>query len=521
MSASFPASDDENLSVERSSVSRVISLRQFLNEAVFVGSTDIQVRRCANRADQCRPGDVFVPVHNAAGDEAEKAEEAIRRGAVAIVTERVLPVSVPQCLVEDTRIVYSRLRHALIGNPSQRMLTVAVVGTHGKTTTSLFMAAMLKRMAGAVAYYTSLGSSDSTTCDRTTVRAPGTNKLAHWLGQADSQGAPAAIVEVTPAMLYNHVTAGIEFDLVVLTSLRPGQLSGSPTSQQVVHLVKNCLKSLKSHGVVLANNDDAHVASFCETLDCPVAAYGLDSGKQVRGKRLDRAGGQQQILAIAGNLMMPLTLKIPGDHVARAALAALTASWVMDLSIPEAIAAIESLETIPGRMQRLHLAVDVPLFIDQAQTPDRLAVALHALRCHHFGPATVVMDIGNHLPNQWRQRLGEVLSRQAHQVILTASDLSPGAAQSLAMDVLGGCSSPGRVQVIPDRQAAIQWAVRNTQQGCILLAGCGVNNWINRDGQEISDEMVAKQAVSQCNQVPNMPKLSIFPPSSASEFFSH
>jgi UDP-N-acetylmuramoyl-L-alanyl-D-glutamate--2,6-diaminopimelate ligase len=463
---------------------------------------------------------VFVPAHNAAGDDAEKAEEAIRRGAVAIVSERMLPVSVPQCLVEDTRVVYSRLRHALIGNPSQRMLTVAVVGTHGKTTTSLFLAAMLKRMAGAVAYYTSLGSSDSVTCDRSTVRAPGTNKLAHWLKQADSQGAPSAVIEVTPAMLYNHVTAGIEFDLVVLTSLRPGQFAGSPTSQQLANLTQNCLKNLKPHGVVLANNDDAHVASFCETLDSPVAAYGLDAGKQVRGKRLDRAGGQQQVLAIAGNLMMPLTLKIPGDHVARASLAALTASWVMDLSIPEAIAAIESLETIPGRMQRIVSAVDVPLFIDQAQTPDRLAVALHALRCHHFGPATVVMDIGNHLPGPWRQRLGEVLSRHSHQVILTASDICPEAAQSLAMDVLGGCNSPGRVQVIPDRQAAIRWAVRHTQQGCILLAGCGVNNWVNRDGEEISDESVAKQAISQCNQVPSLPKLSIFPPSSASEFFS-
>jgi UDP-N-acetylmuramoyl-L-alanyl-D-glutamate--2,6-diaminopimelate ligase len=518
MSTSLPNRSNSEQPTPRSS--RIVSLREFLAEAVFVGAKDIEVHRCCNRAERCQPGDVFIPDNSASGDQADRVDEAIQRGAVAVITERLLPVSIPQCLVDDTRVVYAKLCHALAGNASQRMLTVGIVGSHGKTTSSLFIASMLKRLAGGVAYYTSLGSSDSKQCDRTTTQPPGAAKLARWLERADKAGAPAAIVELTPAMLHNHAIAGMQFDLIVVTSLRPGQFRGSPTNQQLETLVNESLSQLKSHGVLLVNADDANAASFADKTDVPTVLYGLDAGQHIRGKRLSRDGGQQQILAVAGNTMMPITLKMPGDHVARGALAALAVAWITELPVPQAIVAIEALETIPGRMQRIHQAVDVPLFIDNGQTPDRVAVAMHALRAHNMGECTVVMDLGNELDGSWRQRLGEVLEKSAQRIVLSSSDLSPEAAQRLAMDVLGGCQSPGRVQVIPDREAAIAWAVRHTERGCILLSGCGANTWTSRQGQDTNDEIVAKRAITQRNSITAVNQLSIYPPSSSSEFFS-
>jgi UDP-N-acetylmuramoyl-L-alanyl-D-glutamate--2,6-diaminopimelate ligase len=501
--------------------SRVINLREFLAEAVFVGDKEILVRRCCNQADRCQRGDVFVPDHNASVDQADRIEEAVRRGAVAVITERLLPVTIPQCLVEDSRAVYAQLCQALAGEPSQRMLTVGVVGSHGKTTTALFIASMLKRMAGGVAYYTSLGSSDSTECDRTTTQPPAAAKLARWMERSDKAGSPAVIIELTPAMLHQQTISGIEFDLIVVTSMRSGQFRGSPNSEQIESLVKGCLQQLKPHGVLVVNADDANAASFADKVSNPTILYGLDAGQHIRGKRLSRDGGQQQVLSIAGNTMMPLTLKMPGDHIARAALAALAVGWITELPVPQVIAGIESLECVPGRMQRLQQAVEVPVFIDHGQTPDRAAVALHALRVHHFGPCTVVMDLSNQLDSVWRQRLGEVLEKGAHRVVLSSSDLSPEATQRLAMDVLGGCKSPGRIEVIPDREAAIAWAIRHTQDGCVLLSGCGASTWTTRSACDTSDEIVAKRYIAEKNSDVSIKSLTIFPPNSSTEFFSH
>lgn len=499
-----------------------LSLRGFLKEAVFVAAEDIMVRGCANRAELCQPGDVFIPQHSATGDEHDKVDEAIRRGAVGIVAERLLPVSIPQCLVEDTAQVYGQICQALAGNPTRRMLTIGVLGTHGKTTTSLFVAAMLKRLGGAVAYYTSLGASDSTSCDRTAVRAPAARKLAKWLEQSDQAGAPAAIMELTPAMIRNQAIAGVEFDLLIVTGMRPSQLGSGLNGRALGEMVGRVAQGMKGHGVILYNADDASAAQWAEASDFACVSYGIDAARDVRAKRLSRHGREQQLLVSAGNLLMPLTLKIPGDHVARAAMAAIATSWLLDFSVPEAIAGVESLESIPGRMQWLSQAVEVPVVIDQGELPDRVAVGLHAMRQHHFGPTTVVMDLSTRLDARWRQRLGEVLDRGAERIVLSASGLSAEAAQSVAMDLLGGVRRPGRVQVIPDRVAAIRWAVETTSTGCILLAGCGANPYLSRDGAAVCDEAVARAAVSDKNfSALSTPVLSIFPPSAPTAFFSH
>lgn len=508
-----------SFSSDGSSKTQTLSLRNLLAESVFIGAEDIPVHRCVNLASKCQPGDVFIPRHNAAGDEHDKADEAIRRGAVAIVAERLLPVSVPQCLVEDTQRAYGQVCQALAGNPSQRMLTIGIVGSYGKTTTSLFVAAMLKKLGGAVAYYTSLGASDSTACDRTATRPPAARKLAKWMEQADQAGSPAAIIEMTPAMLHQQAIAGVEFDLVIVTGMRGGQFRGSPSVREFGQLLDRLDTNLKSHGMVLFNADDAQTAAWAEQTELTCVSYGLDAAEHVRAKRLSRSGGEQQLLAMTGNMLMPLTLKMPGDHIARAALAAVATSWMFDFSVPEAIAGIESLESIPGRMQRVTTSVDVPVFIDAGDTPDRVAVAAHALRQHHIGPATVVFDLSSQLDPKWRQRLGEVLDKSTRRVVLSASDLSKEAAQSLAMDVLGGFDSPGRVQVIPDREAAIRWAVDHTEHGSILLAGCGADSWISRDGETLTDESVAKAALTMRNVAAPMPSLAIFPPSGPNSYF--
>lgn len=508
-----------SFSGENSSSNQAINLRGFLKEAVFVGAEDIEVRRCVNRADKCQPGDVFIPQHTAACDEHDNAEEAVRRGASAIVSERILPVTVPQCLVENTQQVYSQVCQAIAGDPSQRMLTIGVVGTYGKTTTALYVAAMLKKIGGAVAYYTSLGASDSTECDRTATRPPAARRLANWMQKADQAGSPAAIVELSPAMLNNHVAAGVEFDLLILTGMRTGQYRGNPSVRRYSHMLDNLTKSLKSHGMLLYNADDAQATAWAAKSDMASISYGLDAAEHVRAKRLSRFGGEQQLLAMTGNMLMPLTLKVPGDHVARAALAAVATSWMFDLSVPNAIAGIESLDGVPGRMQRITTSVEVPVHIDAGETPDRVAVALHGLRQHQLGPTTVVLDLSTRLDPKWRQRLGEVLDKGAKRVVLSGADLSSQAAQAAAMDVLGGIRAPGRVQVIPDREAAIRWAIENTEQGNVLLSGFGIQSWMTRDGEATTDELIAKDAIASRNQKAAVPNLAVFPPSDPNAFF--
>lgn len=496
-----------------------VSLRSLLERAVFVGAEDIRTRRCVGRAELCRPGDLFVPQAFGGTDEHDAAEAAVRRGAAAVVTERLLPISVPQCLVEDNRIAFGVICQALAGSPSLRMLTIGVAGTHGKTSAALFLSSMLKGVGGSVAYYTSLGSSDSVNCDRTTTQQPSARKLADWMRRADVAGSPSLVVEVGQSMLQHQATAGVEFDLLVLTGMRSGQHRGCASQRRYQQWIDELTDRMKPHGMLLYNADDAHLAQWAVNSDRTAIGYGLDASEHIRGKRLSRAGGQQQVLVRAGHTLMPLTLNMPGDHMARAALSAIAAGWMFDFPVAELIHHVEKMQSIPGRMQRVTTSIDVPVFIDAADTPDRLAVALHALHQHQLGECTVVVDLSERLHPSWRTRLGEVLEKAAGRVVLTASNLESEQAQSIAMDVLGGLKNPGRHEVIPNRAKAIRWAINHADRGCVLLAGCGASTWQTREQEiTVSDESVAKVAIAEklANTAAAAQSLSIFPPPSAS-----
>lgn len=500
-----------------------VSLRNLLERAVFVGAEDIRVQRCVGRAEQCRPGDLFVPQTFTGRDEHEAIEEAVKRGAAAVVCERLLPVSVPQCLVEDNRLAFGVICQALAGSPSLRMLSIAVAGTHGKTTAALFLASMLKGIGGSVAYYTSLGSSDSVTCDRATTQQPSARKLADWMRRADQAGSPSLVMEVGQAMLQHQVTAGVELDLLVLTGMRSGQHRGSAAQRRYCQWIDEMLGRMKPHGMVLYNADDANATQWAQSIDRTAIGYGLDASEHIRGKRLSRAGGQQQVLIRAGNTLMPLTLNMPGDHMARAALAAISAGWMFDFPLGELIHNVEKMQSIPGRMQRVQTSVDVPLYIDAADTPDRLAVALHALQQHQLGACTAVVDLSPRLHPHWRTRLGEVLEKSGARVVLTGSSLTAEETRNVAMDVLGGLRHPGRHEVIANRAQAIRWAVNHSNSGCVLLAGCGAEAWAcGQEGLSTSDESVARLALAEklsstasAGLAMANPMLGIFPPPSA------
>src|SRR4051812_2589795 len=90
-----------------------VSLRQALPKARFLTQDDIIAGSCASDWRACREGDVFFALTTADDDGHERASEAIERGAVAVVAERLLPIEVPQVLVPDSRAALARVCQAL------------------------------------------------------------------------------------------------------------------------------------------------------------------------------------------------------------------------------------------------------------------------------------------------------------------------------------------------------------------------------------------------------------------------
>jgi len=88
-------------------------------------------------------GALFFCVRGSSVDGHDLAWEAVEQGAVALVVERELDVSVPQIVVPDSRSAMAVAADAFFGEPTKELELAGVTGTNGKTTTAFLLHAVL------------------------------------------------------------------------------------------------------------------------------------------------------------------------------------------------------------------------------------------------------------------------------------------------------------------------------------------------------------------------------------------
>lgn len=115
-----------------------VSLRNLLPESRFVGGDDVHVSRVVNDASECLPGDLLA-ILPSCDDPTEAGCRALARGAGGLLTEQLLPIPLPQCIVRDVERAAASVCDELFSRPVDDLLMIGVVGGDGKTTTSLLL----------------------------------------------------------------------------------------------------------------------------------------------------------------------------------------------------------------------------------------------------------------------------------------------------------------------------------------------------------------------------------------------
>ena len=490
-----------------------ISLKSLFPNAKFIGTDDIQCQACDQYPDAPLKNWVFAAGFNPWASPEKEILQAQAHGAIGVLTEQYLPTPIPQCIVPNVQDALGKLSMHLAGNPCQKILTIGVVGTHGKTTASLLIASMLKKIGKSVAYHTTLGGSTGKQTGLIAQASDDALTLADWLKQSVSEKTPAAILELTDEMLQSHAAAGIEFDVLVFTSLRRNQRCDTLQARGIENAMGRLLGQLKEHGVVVCNADDARLNRWANR-SCPQAIrYGIDADADVQARRLRSLPGEQTLMLSAGNSVAPLTSTLLGDHNARHMLCAVAVGYSLGLELYETVCGVERLERVPGRMQRVPVDHHANVYVDSADQADRLAVALHAIT-KNGTPVTCVAEVPDAATPEQLAAYGRVLERSASYVILTQSRRSIRFGQKAVWQVLDGCEYPASIQIVPNRQAAIELAIRSSRAGeAILLAGWGADRWTNDQTKEgrCDLEVAAELLREFANETTYEPKLAELP----------
>src|SRR6516165_6904230 len=140
-----------------------VSLRRLLPEARFIGCADWEVSGCTDDHRRLDPGQVFVAIRGARPgyDGHAFVREALDRGAAGVVVERPCPdAGRPQIVVPDAVAAYTRICHALAGDPSRQLAIVGVTGSFGRTISALLIHAIFTAAGKRAGCISQLGFCD-------------------------------------------------------------------------------------------------------------------------------------------------------------------------------------------------------------------------------------------------------------------------------------------------------------------------------------------------------------------------
>jgi UDP-N-acetylmuramoyl-L-alanyl-D-glutamate--2,6-diaminopimelate ligase len=452
----------------------IVSLRATLPKARFLAGRDVLATSCSADWRACRTGDVFFALTTANDDGHEHAGAAIERGASAIVAERLLPVQVPQVLVQDSRSALARVCQALAGNPSQHLQTIGITGSAGKTVTAMLVASMFEAAGHSAGVMSSLGHSDSLAQSAATGQTPAPAEFASWLGRMQAANCHAAVLELSSQALSERRASGIELDAAIVTNIKNVDLNEHNTAAAYQKITRRIFNLLKSGGVAIVNADDHRCRNLLGKLNSSCLTYALHAEADITASVVERSASEQTFFLSLGSHVAPVRTRMIGDQHVSNCLAAAATGVAVGLDLNTIIRGLEAVERVPGRLERLECGQPFGVYVDAAASPETLALSIKNVRQVTRGRVFTVFGPQECTDSPRRALLGRVLERGTHVAILTSDEPNQPDPLKIAHDLLDGFERPHKAQVIPNRNVAIHYALGQARPGdAVLIAGRG------------------------------------------------
>ena len=456
--------------------SDALTFRQLIPEGKHYpgneGEANPPVTTCTDTIRRVVPGDVFFACVDSEGDGHDHVARAVKHGAIAVVTERLVVSSVPVIVVDDCRHAFAQACHQLFGVPSQSLKTTAVAGTDGKTTVAALIECVLTEAGKSVTSRTSLGiTAPAGYAQRQTESSAA--ELAGWLAQAVRWGVREAILEVDSRDIAAKHSVGTQFDHLVITGVGAAHLDLHRTPKNYRETLWSLTDQLKPGGVLIANYDDAVLRERLRDLKVPTLTFSMkDTAADVHATLLERHRSEQTFTLEAGNRMATVRTKIIGDQHIRNCLAAAAVGMLQGLDLTQIAQGLERLERLNGRMDRVECGQPFGVFIEQHTTPTRLSASLAALRSVTGGRLWCIYGPEATEDDCRLAATGRIIERLSDHCVLTGPTHETRGSWPLVHDVLDGMKSPGSARIIPTRKRAIQWVLDEAgPEDTVILIG--------------------------------------------------
>lgn len=425
---------------------------------------DVTIDSVTEHPNRLKKNCLFIARKGARHDGIESIEEALDKGAAAIVIDRSVSESTLSkwslrgaavVTVPDCKKFLSFSSAQLSGFPSEELTVLAVTGTNGKTTVTHFIGQLLSQFGIKTAVVGTTGcyiDGEKVDEEIPSLTTPTAEYLHPLLRRCIDRGVTHVAIEAS--------SLGLEMERLAHCRVSVGVFLNIGTDHFEEHGGReNYIKAKKK----LCSLSDQIVVN-CEDTECMGIVKDIEPPIHLFGRNV--AGGCMPSEELIGSLP-------PGEHNRLNAMAA--ASVVKLLGFPEReIFSAFRLLTLPeGRMQLVeHEGRRV--FIDYAHTPDALSAALQAVTSLNPRKLICVFGCGGDRDKEKRPVMGGIAESYCDTIVLTSDNPRSEHPLAIVQHILTGTKNPASISVIMDRKSAIHQAISASKpDDIVLIAGKG------------------------------------------------
>ena len=337
-----------------------------LNHGYIVQGSDLKCSKITNRL-----ADLGALIFE--GQRAENVENA----EVIVISSAIKPGNAELDAARARGLPIVR-RAEMLAELMRLKSNIAVAGTHGKTTTTTMVAALLDE-----------GKFDPTVVNGGIIHAYGSNARA---GEGEWMVVEADESDGT----FNRLPATI----AIVTNIDPEHMEHWGTEEALHQGFYDFVSNIPFYGIAVCCTDDPDVQALVGKItDRRVITYGFNAQADVRARKLTYENGVAHFdvaLQVEGQVIERCSLPMPGDHNVSNALSAVAVARHLGMKAAEIRAALAGFGGVNRRFTRVGEINGVTIIDDYGHHPVEISAVLKAAR-----QATKGRVIAVHQPHRY------------------------------------------------------------------------------------------------------------------------
>lgn len=422
---------------------------------------------------------LFVAIKGEKTDGNLFVDQAVKRGAVAVISESSRPTGFVTCWVQvgNARQALATAAANFYGHPTQRIDLIGITGTNGKTSTAYLLEAVLLaagERVGVVSTIEYRGPGGRIPAVRTT---PESLDLQALFADFAGLGCRFVVMEVSSHALAMQRVHACQFRSAVFTNLTQDHMDYHHTLENYFEAKQQLFlgTGLNPPRQSLINRDDSYGARLEEVCAGRCLTYSTCNSAdfQVLDSREAKPGLRLRLQTPGGEI--ELQTRLMGRPNLSNVLASVAVAHDLGIAAEAIKQGIEGCAPIPGRFESVDCGQPFQVFVDYAHTPDALEKLLQTARELPHSRLLVMFGCGGERDRGKRPVMAQIAEGLSDFCWITSDNPRTEDPMKILADVESGFrNQPPRYGVEPDRRKAIRRILREARPGdIVVLAGKG------------------------------------------------